>query len=144
MPGMALARRARAFLLASLCASGGVLAQAVPPPGVEAARAPTERTLRPSGKAQNRDRVSLAQDCRKAEAEMREQFRIQAEGVRARYADLIAKSDAAARPGLELERDAKVREFHALGESAAKQFGDHCRQDNRELLRAPGAPADGR
>jgi hypothetical protein len=119
------------------------LAQAVPPPGVDAARAPTERTLRPSGKAQNRDRVLLSQDCRKAEADMREQFRIQAEGVRSQYASRIAKADPAARSGLEKERDARIHELHAQGESAAKQFGDHCREDNREVLRAP-QPVDAR
>jgi hypothetical protein len=135
--------RATVLLLGGCTVPALALAQAVPPPGVDAARAPTERTLRPSGKAQNRERVVLSQDCRKAEAEMRDQFRIQIDGVRTQYASRIAKADPSARGGLEKERDAKIQELHAQGESAAKQFGDHCREDNRELLRAP-QPIDAR
>lgn len=129
--------------LALLAAPALLPAQVVPPPGVDAARPPTERTLRPSGKAQNRERVLLSQDCRKAEEDMRAQYRIQADAVREQYASRIAKAEAGAHAGLEAERDAKLRELKSQGEAAAKRFGDHCREDNHELLRAP-SPIEGR
>ena len=130
--------------IASAWLSGAALAQAVPPPGVDAARPPTERTLRPSGKEQNRDRVTLSQDCRKLESEMREQFRIQADSVRSQYVTKIQKAPESEHAALGKERDAKVRELQAEGESAAKQFGDNCRAGNKALLRAPSSPTDAR
>lgn len=130
-------------LVGAAVLSGTALAQALPPPGVDAARPPTERTLRPSGKAQNRDRVVLSQDCHKVEAEMREQFRIQADSVRSQYVTKIQKAPQSEHAALGKERDAKIRELQAEGESAAKQFGTQCREGNRALLR-PVSPIEGR
>ncbi|MEY4761036.1 MAG: hypothetical protein RLZZ200_892 [Pseudomonadota bacterium] len=124
--------------------SSPILAQAAPPPGVDAARPPTERTLRPSGKSQNQERVTLSQDCRKLEADMREQYRIQSDSVRSQYASQIGKAPQAEHATLERERDARLRELHEQGDSAAKQFGDHCREGNKALLRAPTSPTEGR
>ena len=131
-------------LLTAVLMSGMALGQAVPPPGVDAARPPTERTLRPSGKSQNRERVTLSQDCRKVEAEMREQFRIQADSVRSQYATKIQKATKAEQASLEQERDGKIRDLHAQGESAARQVGDNCKAGNKALLRAPSSPLEGR
>lgn len=132
------------FLLTAALMSGVALGQAVPPPGVDAARPPTERTLRPSGKDQNRERVTLSQDCRKLESEMREQFHIQADSVRSQYATKIQKTPPAEHGSLERERDARIRDLHAQGESAARQVGDTCRAGNKALLRAPSSPLEGR
>ncbi len=131
-------------LVGAAVLTGTVQAQALPPPGVDAARPPTERTLRPSGKAQNRDRVVLSQDCHKVESEMREQFRIQADSVRSQYAVKIQKAPQSEQAALGKERDGKLRELQAEGESAAKQFGDNCRVGNKALLRAPVSPGDPR
>lgn len=117
-------------------------AQAVPPPGVDAARPPTERTLQPVDRAETRDRVRVTQDCRKVEADIREQFRIQAESVRTQYASKLAAAADAARESLQKERDGKLATLRRESDSAAKKLGAQCREGNRELLHGPTSPAE--
>jgi len=103
-------------------APGLLLAQAVAPPGVEAARPPTERTLRPVDRSQTRERVRTSRDCRQEEADLRAQYRIQSDGVHSQYDARIAAASGA--------------------EMAVKKFRDKCRDDNQALLRSPLVPGD--
>jgi hypothetical protein len=127
-------------VLAAVSISGAVLAQAVPPPGVEAARPPTERTLRPVDRSQTRERVRTSRDCRKEEADIRAQYRIQSDSVHTQYDARIDAATGAVREALVKERDAKLETLHREADGAAKQIGDKCREDNAALLRSPLAP----
>jgi hypothetical protein len=127
-------------VLAALSVSGAVLAQAVPPPGVEAARPPTERTLRPVDRSQTRERVRTSRDCHREEADIRAQYRIQSDSVHTQYDARIDAATGPAREALAKERDAKLQTLHREGDAAAKQFVDKCREDNAALLRSPLLP----
>jgi hypothetical protein len=127
-------------VLTAMSVSGALLAQAVPPPGVEAARPPTERTLRPVDRSQTRERVRTSRDCPKEEAEIRAQYRIQSDSVHTQFDARIDAATAAAREALVKERDAKLETLHREAVGAAKQIGDKCREDNAALLRSPLAP----
>jgi hypothetical protein len=131
-------------VLAALSVSGALLAQAVPPPGVEAARPPTERTLQPVDRSQTRERVRSSRDCRKAEAEIRGQYRIQADSVRTQYDARIDAASGPAREALVKEREAKLQTLHSEADGAAKQIVDKCREDNAALLRSPNMSHDPR
>jgi hypothetical protein len=123
-------------------APGLILAQAIPPPGVDAARPPTERTLRPVDRSQTRERVRTSRDCRKEEADLRAQYRIQSDGVHSQYDARIAAASGAARESLQSERDAKLATLHGEADAAAKKFRDKCHDDNEALLRSPLIPGD--
>jgi hypothetical protein len=133
-----------ALVLVAGLAAAAVHAQAIPPPGVEAARPPTERTLQPVDRAQTRERVRTSKDCRKVAEDMRNEYRIQADGVRAQYGSKIDKASEAARESLVKERDAKIAALRTKGEEVAKAFAEKCREDNRALLRSPVSPAEAR
>ena len=125
-----MTRRA-ALVVAELGLSAhAALAQTVPPPGVEAARAPTER-------------VRYSRDCRKVSDEILAQYRIQQDSVQQQYAkDSATEADAAARASLLRARDARLSLLQAQGKAAAKKLADECRADNRQTLRSSDNPAD--
>ena len=129
-----------ALLMAAV--PGLLPAQAVAPPGVEAARPPTERTLRPVDRSQTRERVRTSRDCRQEEADLRAQYRIQSDGVHSQYDARIAAASGAEHESLEKERDAKLGALHRDADMAVKKFRDKCREDNEALLRSPLVPGD--
>lgn len=132
----------RAVLL--LCAGLPALAQTVPPPGVEQARPPTERTLQHTDKSSTQERVRYSRDCRQVEAEILAQYRIQQDSVREQYArdSAAAGLTAAARQALQLERDTQLSALHTQGKAAAGKLGAECRADNRQILRGSVSPSD--
>ena len=132
----------QAMLFCAALAGGASHAQTVPPPGVEAARPPTERTLQPVDRKQTRDRVRTSRDCRQEVTEIKDQYRIQQKSVQTQYETKLAAADATARDGLVKERDAKLAQLLHDGDAAAKKLGDICRADNAAILRPSSVPTD--
>ena len=138
----------RAFALPQILLLAGAIvapvgfAQTVPPPGVGAARPPTERTLQPVDRSQTRERVRTSRDCKHEGAEIRGQYRIQQDSVQTQYAPRIAAATGPEREALLRERDAKRAELAREADFAAKQLGDRCRADNAATLRGSANPAD--
>jgi hypothetical protein len=138
----------RAFALPQILLMAGalvapvVLSQTVPPPGVGAARPPTERTLQPVDRSQTRERVRTSRDCKHEGAEIRGQYRIQQDSVRTQYAVRIAAASGPDRAAAVRERDSKLAELSREADFAAKQLGDRCRADNAATLRGSTNPAD--
>lgn len=138
----------RAFALPQIVLLAGALvapvgfSQTVPPPGVGAARPPTERTLQPVDRSQTRERVRTSRDCKHEGAEIRGQYRIQQDSVQTQYAPRIAAATGPEREALLRERDAKRAELAREADFAAKQLGDRCRADNAATLRGSANPAD--
>ena len=128
----------------ALLLSAVLSAQTVPPPGVAAARPPTERTLQPVDRTQTQERVRTSRDCRKDEADIKAQFRIQADSVRTQYEGRIAAQTGASRETLVKERDAKLASLHGESDAAAKKLGDACREGNAALLKSPVMQGEGR
>ena len=119
------------------------LAQTLPPPGVEAARPPTERTLQRTDKSSTEEKVRHSRDCHKVEDDMLAQYRIQQDSVQQQYAkDSAAETSVAARAALLQARDARLSALQAQGKAAAKKLADECRADNRQTLRSSDSPAD--
>ena len=139
LPGTA---RALIAGIGLLLGAGLALAQAVPPPGVEAARPPTERTLQPVDRSQTRERVPVSRDCRKESADIRAQYRIQADSLRKQYAGRLEATEGAERAALLKERDGKLATLGRDGDVAVKRFSDKCHEDNAALLHSPVSPAD--
>ncbi len=141
-----VARRAFALpqilLMAGALVAPVVLSQTVPPPGVGAARPPTERTLQPVDRSQTRERVRTSRDCKHEGAEIRGQYRIQQDSVRTQYAVRIAAASGPDRAAAVRERDSKLAELSREADFAAKQLGDRCRADNAATLRGGTNPAD--
>lgn len=130
------------LLVAGLLAAPLLLAQAVPPPGVEAARPPTERTLQPVTAEQTRERVRKGRDCRQEVRDIREQYLIQERSVTTQYEPRLAEATGAQREALVRERDAKIASLRKDSDGAAKKLGDICRADNRATLPSSSGPID--
>jgi len=130
------------LLLAGVLGAAGVFAQTVPPPGVGAARPPTERTLQPVDRSQTRERVRTSRDCKREGTEIRGQYRIQQDSVQAQYAPRIAAASGPERDAAVRERDSKLSALSREADFAAKQLGDRCRADNAAMLRGSSNPAD--
>ena len=128
--------RAAAGLLLAL-ASTVAAAQAVPPPGVDLARPPTERGLVFPDRSQVQARPQFSRDCKQAAHEIRDQYRIQQDVVQRHYeADAAAAAgDALRLQQLRAARDARIASLQADAQRFAAQFERQCRADNRETLR---------
>jgi hypothetical protein len=138
-----MTRRAALVVAVLGLSAHAALAQTLPPPGVEAARAPTERTLQRTNKSSTDERVRYSRDCRKVSDEILAQYRIQQDSVQQQYGkDSAAETGAAARATLLQARDARLSLLQAQGKSAAKKLADECRADNRQTLRSSDNPAD--
>jgi len=72
-----MTRRAALAVAVLGLSAHAALAQTVPPPGVEAARPPTERTLQRTDKSSTEEKVRHSRDCRKVSDEILAQYRIQ-------------------------------------------------------------------
>jgi hypothetical protein len=119
------------------------LAQTLPPPGVEAARPPTERTLQRTDKSSTEEKVRHSRDCHQVSEQILAQYRIQQDSVQQQFAkDSAAETDAAARATLQQALDARLSLLQAQGKAAAKKLADECRADNRQTLRSSDNPAD--
>ena len=120
-----------------MLASAGAVAQAVAPPGVDAARPPTERGLQVPDRNQAQLRMRFSRDCKQEAREIREQYRIQEEVVQRQYsADIVqAAGDAAVLERLRRERDARIASLHADAANFASRIERQCREDNRATLR---------
>ncbi len=132
----------QALLLASAVVALPAVAQTVPPPGVAAARPPTERTLQPVDRAQTKERVRESRDCRQETADIRAQYRIQEKSILTQYEPRIAAATGEDREALVRERDVKAAELKKEGERAAKKLRQICRADNASLLQNTGASLD--
>lgn len=119
---------------ALLWAPAWVLAQAVAPPGTEAARPPTERTLQPVNAAQTRERNVTSRDCKREAAEIKQQYRIQQDSVITQYQQQLVGVSAEEHSRLKLERDNKIAGLKQQGDSAAKKILEICRASNAENL----------
>lgn len=139
-----MTRRAALAVAVLGLSAHAALAQTVPPPGVEAARPPTERTLQRTDKSSTEEKVRHSRDCRKVSDEILAQYRIQQDGVQQQYAkdSAAAGLEPVARAALLQARDARLSQLQAQGKAAAKKLADECRADNRQTLRSSDNPAD--
>ena len=130
---------ARAALAAAvwLMASATAAAQAVPPPGVDAARPPTERGLQVPDRSQSQLRMRYSRDCKQEARDIREQYRIQEAVVQRQYDVDVdhAAGDKAVLERLRRERDARLASLHADAANFAARIERQCREDNRATLR---------
>ena len=120
-----------------LLMSATAMTQAVPPPGVDAARPPTERGLQVPDRSQAQLRLRYSRDCKQEARDIREQYRIQQEVVQRQYSADVAQAagDAAALDRLRHQRDARIASLRADADNFAARIERQCRDDNRATLR---------
>jgi parvulin-like peptidyl-prolyl isomerase len=139
-----MTRRAALAVVVLGLAAHATLAQTVSPPGVEAARPPTERTLQRTPKSSTDERVRYSRDCRQVSDEILAQYRIQQDSVQQQYAkdSAVTGLEPSAKAALLQARDARLSQLQAQGKAAAKKLADECRADNRQTLRSSDNPSD--
>jgi hypothetical protein len=137
-----LTRLLRGVLLATALVAAAAHAQTVPPPGVGAARPPTERTLQPVDRSQTREKQRESRDCSREAAEITAQYRIQEKSLHVQYESKLAAAGEAGHKALEAERDTKIAQLKREGKEAAARVRDHCRADNASMLQNTGASLD--
>jgi hypothetical protein len=129
-------------LLAAALLGPAAYSQTVPPPGVGAARPPTERTLQPVDRSQTREKQRDSRDCSREAAEITAQYRIQEKSVHVQYDSQLAQAAESGHKALLAQRDAKVAQLKREGREAARRVRDHCRADNASMLQNTGASLD--